>query len=189
MTPTTALEPVSLAASTLEADGDMLYEVVNGQLVEKPPMSAHGTRLAFRIAKQLDVFGEAHQAGRGGMEHIFLIDPATNLQRRPDACFVSFRRWPADRELPHTDPWPVVPELAAEIVSKSNSSEDVIDKLHEYFRAGVQLVWVIYPRAREIYVYESPTKVRILTATEELDGGTVLPGFRLPLASLFLEIP
>jgi Uma2 family endonuclease len=63
--------------------------------------------------------------------------------------------------------------------------KDVLAKLREYFRYGVQLVWVIAPEAQQIYVYDSPTQVRILTVRDELTGGEVLPGFRMPLASFF----
>jgi ABC-type transport system substrate-binding protein len=38
-----------------------------------------------------------------------------------------------------------------------------------------------------MHVYESLTQVRGLTRAEVLDGGAVLPGFRLPLAELFPE--
>ena len=41
-----------------------------------------------------------------------------------------------------------------------NTAEEIQDKIQEYFDAGVQLVWVIYPRHRRIYVYESATRNR-----------------------------
>lgn len=177
----TVLEPLPTPA----ASDDKLYEVVNGQRVEKPPMSAYATRVAFVLAKHIDILAESRQSGLAVTEQIFLLDAASGLQRRPDAAFVSFQRWPADRPLPHTDPWPVVPELAVEVVSKNNPAEDVLDKVAEYFRAGVQLVWVVYPRQRQIYVYDSLTHPRVLTESDELDGLPVLPGFRLPVAALF----
>ena len=52
--------------------------------------------------------------------------------------------------------------------------------------AGVQ-VWVVYPGTNKIYVYDSPTSVHILQVGDDLDGGSLLPGFRLPLAVLFQE--
>lgn len=55
----------------------------------------------------------------------------------------------------------------------------------DFLHAGVQLVWVVYPRQQQVYVYESPDRVRLVLANGELDGGCVLPGFRLPLATLF----
>ena len=83
----------------------------------------------------------------------------------------------------------VVPDLAIEIVSPSNSAEEIMIRLDEYFRAGTRLVWVVYPGTSKVYAYDSPTAVRILQAGDDLDGGAVLPGFRLPLAALFEDGP
>src|SRR5207249_957331 len=106
--------------------------------------------------------------------------------RRPDVAFVTYERWPMNRPIPLTDnAWDVVPDLAVEVSSRHDLAEELVQKLTEYFQAGVRLVWVIYPKQRLVYVYESPTQVRGLTQSDELDGGTVLPGFRLPLANLF----
>ena len=63
--------------------------------------------------------------------------------------------------------------------------QDVLTKLHEYFQYGVQLVWAVVPEAQQVYVYDSPTQVRILTVRDTLTGGKLLPDFHLPLARLF----
>lgn len=178
------VEPVAHPLPSEEAD-DTLYEVVNGQRVEKPPMSAKANRLAFVLAKQMDIFAEPKNLGQAGTETIFLLDAQTNLQRRPDAFFLSFERWAANQPIPDTDPWPVVPNLAVEVISPSNFANAMREKVAEYFQAGVERVWIVYPRAKQIDVYESPTSVRILTVADTLDGGPVLPGFQLPLANLF----
>ncbi len=78
-----------------------------------------------------------------------------------------------------------MPNLAIEVVSPSNTAMEIEDKLQEYFAAGVQLVWVVYPRHRRIYVHESLTQLRILQEQDDLEGGTVLPGFRLNVGKFF----
>jgi Uma2 family endonuclease len=65
---------------------------------------------------------------------------------------------------------------------------EVADTLLDYFNAGIVLVWVIYPRHRWIYVYRSPTDVRVLTEADELDGDAAIPGFRLKIADLFAAL-
>jgi Uma2 family endonuclease len=170
-------------AAPSEDERYKLYEIVHGHRVEKPAMSAYASIIGFRLALHLELFAEQIRRGRAMTEILFGI--AKDIQRRPDAAFVSFERWAEDRLPPHTDPWPVVPNLAIEVVSKSNPAEDILDKLEEYFQAGVELVWIVYPRQRRIYVYESPDDVRVVKLSQELDGGKVLPGFRLPLESLF----
>ena len=81
----------------------------------------------------------------------------------------------------------MIPNLAVEVVSPTNAADEILSKIHEYFRAGVELVWVIYPEHAEVYVYTGPLDLHILGRTGILDGGKVLPGFQLPVAELFGE--
>jgi Uma2 family endonuclease len=167
---------------------DSLYEIVNGERLEKAPMSAYALTIAFLLAIKIYDFAKSQRLGRAGVEVLFLLDPQKTIQRRPDAYFVSFQRWPEDKNIPHSDPWQVVPDLAVEVISKTNQAEAILEKLEEYFQSGVSLVWVVYPSRKQIYVYTSPTQVQIVSATEELDGGTVLPDFRVPLSILFGKV-
>ena len=77
--------------------------------------------------------------------------------------------------MPTGDAWEVVPDLAVEVVSPTNTSYEVVGKVDEYFRAGVRLVWVILPGRNKVYVYTSPTDVRILQPGDDLDGGPSSP--------------
>jgi Uma2 family endonuclease len=61
-------------------------------------------------------------------------------------------------------------------------------KRQEYFRAGVHLVWQVDPRTRTVEVFTTPDQSTVLHAAHTLDGGTVLPGFTLPLQELFSEL-
>ena len=79
--------------------------------------------------------------------------------------------------------------LAIEVISPSNTADEVEDKKRDYFRAGVRQVWVVYSRQGVVHICTSTTQVQILTGEQELDGGDLLPGFRLPLATLFAEEP
>lgn len=178
-----------LRAPFSQVDGnDALYEIVHGQRVELPPMSAYASRIASRLGGKLNEFAEAHALGEAVVETLFRLSLPDDYNRRPDVALVSYQRWPKDRPLPEDDnAWDVVPDLAVEVVSPTDRAEDLLEKVDEYFRAGVRLVWVLYPRRRLVHVYESLTQIRGLTRTDELDGGTVLPGFRLPLATLFQE--
>jgi Uma2 family endonuclease len=98
---------------------------------------------------------------------------------------VSYERWARDRKLNSEDGWEVIPDLAIEIVGLRHMAVEVVKKIGEYFKARVRQVWVVYPIDRLVYVYESRKKVAILDINDELDGGDILPGFRLSLAELF----
>jgi Uma2 family endonuclease len=166
-------------------DEEALYEVVNGHRVELPPMSAYATWIASRLGQRLGPFTETHRLGTVVTEMLFIIDPERDVRRRPDVAFVAADHWPLDRDLPATGDWAVVPDLAVEVVSPHDLFKDVMAKVREYFQAGARQVWVILPEERHVYVYTSPTQVRTLTPADELDGGTLLPGWRLPVAHLF----
>jgi len=162
------------------------YEIIDGKVVETPAMGAFEGWIASELNVILGSFAKANRLGIVVVETLFLIDRGRDLQRRPDLAFISADRWPINRRVPRTAAWDVIPDLAVEVISPTNTAKEVMDKLAAYFRAGVRLVWVVYPNHEQVYVYDSPTSVRILKVGNELDGGAVLPGFRLPLTELFV---
>lgn len=187
MSSTAVLDPAP-SPSVPVADDDAFYEIVDGQRVEPPPISQYAVRVAFVLARKIGNFAESQNLGEGVHEVLFRLPLDRDRNRRPDAAFVSYERWPQGRPMPLAgNAWDVAPDLAVEVISPTDLVEELMDKVAEYFQAGVRLVWVVSPRLRLIQVYESLTQLRILTAADELDGGAVLPGFRTPVAALFPE--
>jgi Uma2 family endonuclease len=186
MAPTAVLEPV-LAFAPAVVDDDGLYEIIDGKRVEGPPMSIKSVRVATKLVGELLQFNKTHNLGEPVIEMLFRLPLERDRRRRPDVAFVSFTRWAKGRVPENDNAWEVAPDLAVEVVSPTDRAEDVMEKVLEYFQAGVELVWIIYPRLQLVYVYESLIKVRGLTAADTLDGGNVLPGFRTPVAALFPE--
>jgi Uma2 family endonuclease len=175
-------EPPAVSARPGE---EPLYEVVNGERVELPAMSIYASWITARLGYRLGPFAEEHALGTVVTEALFILDAERDLRRRPDLAFVSVERWPLSLDIPETGDWQVIPDLAVEVLSPNDLWQEVWAKMQEYFRMGVRQVWIILPAAKQVCVYTSPTEVRILTASDELDGGPLLPGFRLPVASLF----
>lgn len=174
------LQPKTLA-ETLD-DADSLYEIINSQRVEKP-VSTVAVSIASLLVSHLNVFALPRKLGIALTEPLLRLIPGGD-QRRPDVAFVAYERWP-EAEVPEGDPWEVVPNLAVEVVSPSNTIQDMVDKIDEYIDAGVSLAWMILPKQRRVYVYESPLRLSVLPVEGELDGGDVLPGFRLKVVALF----
>jgi len=164
-------------------DDDSPYDVVDGRK-EVKTMSVYENVIAGVLYRILDQFVFTSRLGRGLVETMFEMAEGGN-RRRPDVAYLSCQRWPQSRRPPSTEAWPVVPEIAAEVVSPTNDMKDVLDKVQEYFEAGVQCVWLVLPEHELIYVYSSMTSVRILSRADELTDETILPGFRLPLGDLF----
>jgi Uma2 family endonuclease len=176
--------PEQLDVSTDDREPDGLYEVIDGRVVEKT-MGVYECWLASVIFELMHPYIKANPLGRIVQEMIFDFRPHVDRERRPDIAFVSFERWARDRRMPQARSWVVIPDLAVEVVSRTNTADDVAEKVEEYFKVGARQVWVIYPRQSKVYAYTSTTKVSVLAPGDELDGGDVLPGFRLSIAILF----
>jgi Uma2 family endonuclease len=164
---------------------DFHYEVVDGQFVETPWLRAFESVIASDLQSRIGLFAMENKLGRVTTETLFVVDAIRNLQRRPDVAYVSFGRWSRNLRVPRIEAWDVIPDLAVEVVSPSNTADEVLGKIREYFQAGVRRVWLIFPTEEQAYVYRSPTKNVILTTSDEFDGEDVLPGFRLGLSTLF----
>ena len=159
---------VSEHEAVLAVQDEPLYEIVNGQRVELPPMSAYATWLASRLHGRLWPYAEDKGLGTSVTEMLFVLDAEHDLRRRPDVAFVSKARWPLDRALPMVGDWDVVPDLAVEVISPNGVFKDVLAKVREYFHYAVHVVWVIAPEEQQVYVYDAPTHVHILTDEFEL---------------------
>jgi Uma2 family endonuclease len=164
---------------------DALYEIVDGEVVEKPEMGAAAYLIAMNLFEELRAYLRSNPIGRPTFEAFFVLDPARNLRRRPDVAFVSFERWPAGVKAPGEGDFEVVPELAIEVISPGDEYLKVFGKLREYFDYGVRQVWHVLPGQFQVHVYRSVKDSRVLTGEDELDGGILLPGFRLPVGPLF----
>jgi Uma2 family endonuclease len=178
-----SIAPLSPIATPSAPSDESLYEVVDGQRVELPPMGAYESSVASFLSQLLGLFGRKQKLGRAFEEMLFELGP--DLQRRPDVAFVGYPKWPRGRRVPRVAAWAIVPDLAVEVVSTSNTHAEIGIKVLEYFAAGVQLVWVIAPDLGQVHVYTSPKDVRILDESETLDGGAVAPGFEVPVSWLF----
>jgi Uma2 family endonuclease len=169
--------------STSEVREEPLYEVINGKIVEMPPMGSFTVEVASILHEYLAPFVRQNGLGRAITEILFRIDEET--QYRPDLAFISHERWPMSRRSPNRRPWNVIPDLPVEVISKNDTAWEVLTKVRTYFEAGSRAVWLIYPNLEVIHVYDSFARIRVLTRADVLDGGDVIPGFRLPIETLF----
>ncbi len=155
---------------------DRLCELIDGILVEKT-MGYKESHLAVMLCYFLIDFMQPRQLGvvlgADGM-----IRLKVNQVRIPDVAVYLNERFP-DGKLPDEAIPSVVPDLAVEVLSPSNTRQEMDRKLREYFAAGVRLVWYADPRKRQVTVYEAVDRSTVLDHLATLDGGAVLPGFTL----------
>jgi Uma2 family endonuclease len=160
-------------------------ELVDGVLVEKA-MSYRAGMLEAHIIANLSIYNREKRLGivtAGSSEHQLW----SGLIRLPDVGYAFWHRFP-DGRVP-TDPAPLIaPDVAVEVLSPSNTRREMDRKRREYFEAGTQLVWIVDPDQRTVEVDTAPENPTVLHESDTLDGGTILPGFSLPLKELFAEL-
>jgi len=104
-----------------------------------------------------------------------------NKVRIPDVCFLS-KNQIQDCKNPHVSQ---IPLFVIEIISPSNSSFEVEDKIKDYFLSGVQIVWCIYPKHKEVKVYKSIRDIKICLDGDICDVGEVIPDFQISVNEIF----
>jgi Uma2 family endonuclease len=180
--PGTATEADLLSAADRE---DRLFEIIDGVLVEKATSFA-GSIVAGSLAAALRAFVDPPNLGLvSGANGPLRLAPG--VTRSPSVAFISWARIPGGR-MPKKPIPDLVPDLAVEVLSPSNTPREMTLKRRHYFEAGVRLVWIVDPRRRTVAVYTGPDRPARLDASATLDGGDVLPGFALPLKRLFADL-
>ncbi len=157
-------------------------ELVDGTLVEKA-MGLEESIIAGFLLTCLNNFVLPRKLGVvSGADGTLKLFPG--MVRIPDVAFISWNSLPG-RKLPEVPIPLLVPDLVVEVLSQSNTKREIDRKLREYFRAGVRLAWVVDPKKRIAQVYTSARRSKRLTERQSLDGGSVVPGFVLPLTDVF----
>ncbi|MEO0409545.1 MAG: Uma2 family endonuclease [Cyanobacteria bacterium P01_A01_bin.135] len=170
--------------AALSRDGHR-YELVNGEPVDMGNSGmAHGY-IACLLVALLTTFVKQNRLG-AVCDSSTAFTLANGNKRSPDVSFVSRDRLKGLKRPPRGF-FEGSPDLAVEILSPSNTVEEIHDKIVEYFENGTRLVWVIHPDERYVLVYHSPEPDRLMRSQDVLDGEVVVPGFSMPVAELFEE--
>ena len=156
-------------------------ELIDGEIVQMaPPNGEHGAIQAVLILA-IGTFLAGTDLGTlyGEVGYVLRQNPDTVLG--PDLSFIASARVPTDQ----ARFLPLAPDLAIEIVSPSNTPGEIERKIGIYMQAGTRMVWVVYPRQRQVVAHTPGEAPRVFTDSDELPGGEVLPGLALPIAGIF----
>jgi Uma2 family endonuclease len=169
----------------LPDDGNEV-ELLRGEIIRMPPPKTEHGRITSFVNYLLQdwVRGTGLGAVYDNAGFALAHDPDTVLG--PDVAFVSAAREKEVREAERQGRYPnVAPDLAVEVVSPSERPGDVHQKVLAYLDAGTRLVWLLYPRRRAVAVWDAERVEHLLGEGDVLDGGDVLPGFRVAVVDLF----
>lgn len=166
-------------------DDGFRYELVRGKLIKRSPAGHQHGRITLNFTMPLDQFVRANQLGAvyaAGTGFKLSEDP--DVVRAPDAAFIQRERVEAVDKTEGF--WPGAPDLAAEVISPDDTYDEIQDKIVDWFDAGTPLVVVVNPSTQTVALYHSRSDIRILTTSDVLDGGEVVPTWTLSVRDIFL---
>jgi Uma2 family endonuclease len=178
---------ISMTADELLAlpDNGVRRELVAGELHEMPPAGGDHGYVAIEAAYRLRFYLETHPEIGGGLfaaETGFRLTRDPDTVRAPDVAYVREERLSEARVRGFPE---LAPDLVVEVVSANDCAGEIQQKTDEWLRAGVLLVWVLYPTTRSAMAYQADGSVVLLHADDALHGEPVLPGFSCRVGDLF----
>ena len=167
-------------------DGER-YELVNGQLQEKP-MSGLSSWVGLEVGARLRNHVVEHNLGWvfGADAGFQCFSDAPDKVRKSDVSFVAKEKLPDGPADGHLR---VAPDLAVEVASANDSLRDTDRKVEEYLAAGVRSVWLINPHVRVVQVIRSSGTLLRLRDADELSEPDILPGFVCLVRDLLPPVP
>lgn len=157
------------------------FELIAGRIVEKMVSGPRQSSVAARLLILMGSFVLQHKLGRvTGADGGYQVGPERYI---PDVAYISEACQPLQPDEAYN---PLPPDLAVEVLSPSNTDDDMRIKIGNYIAAGT-VVWVLAPDRQRVEVYRPGQAVTVLGITATLDGGALLPGFAVALADLFAD--
>jgi Uma2 family endonuclease len=165
-------------------DDGCRHELIRGELLSMPPTNDEHSRLLFQMNGLLWDYQRNHPeiywfTGDPG----FLLAREPDLLLGPDIAAIHSSRLPEG--FPRGTFFEIIPDLTVEILSPSERVGQINTKVNAYLDAGVRLIWLVDPVRRNVTIHAPQQHTQILEGDDILDGGDVLPEFRLPLGELF----
>jgi Uma2 family endonuclease len=164
-------------------DNGFNYEVVDGELIMSPKNNFQHGDICGELLMRLRAYAKEHRLGR-------VCDSSTGFWmnnrncRAPDVSFISKARLQAVGQSP-TEFFKGAPDLAVEVLSPNNRRPEMDERPRDYFESGTQIAWILDPETESAEICYSLTNRRLLGPGGELDGESIVPGFRCKLSDLF----
>lgn len=181
----TPLTAEQFATWSDEADERRWVELVAGKIVRlEPPDATHGL-VVLNLSKALSRY--VHERG-DEIDGYACFELGLIIARDPDTvrspAISYFAGGPRFAELDKivTE---TRPQLVVEVVSTADRRRNIASRVESYIRWGVRQVWVTDPVEREVHSFQQGSAGRKFRASQTLEGGPVLPGFRAAVQELF----
>jgi Uma2 family endonuclease len=151
----TTTAPLTLEEFARLPHTERRYEISAGELITMPLAKSLHTVTALAVLEALQSYLRQYDDGLALPQASYVLSRDPLTIRQPDVSILSKDRV---RATPSDEYFQGAPELAVEIISPTNSAEDLDLKVEQYFDAGAKQVWVLYPRTRRIHVFHSSSQ-------------------------------
>jgi Uma2 family endonuclease len=165
--------------------GELGVELVRGQVVRYPMPGAKHGMVCLNAGVIVREFVRSEKTGRACSNDTF-VRISDGTLRGADVAYWSYARFPREHPMPD-GVIDVSPELVFEVRSPSDLWTDMLGKMLDYIRAGVDVVVILDPPTESATVYRSGTRQDTFEKDETLTIPDVLPGFAVPVARFFEE--
>ncbi len=167
-----------------ENDSLNLERNPNGNFVVNEPSGVETDGYNMDIVFELKLWNRKTHAGQvlGNNAGFTLPNKAV---RSPDAAFIQIDRW---NRIPARDRKKfahICPDFVIELLSESDSTKAVHEKMLEWISNGCKLAWLINPKKREVKIYRSNGEIVTQLFSKKLTGEDILPGFAIHLNAIF----
>lgn len=175
--------PSSITVDEFEAfitrpeNRDRLFELIEGEIVEKMPTQLHGY-VALQFGIEVGLYLREHPIGNAFVEARYRPVDDTKNDRLPDIsiCLTS--------EIVSQDATPGMPDIAIEIQSPDDNPRDMIQKAYFYLDNGAKMVILVMTATRQV-MRITASEMLTFNETDTFDCGDLLPGFRLLIRKIF----
>jgi len=179
----TIAESITTADQLFHASDLGRCELLRGELMMMSPAGSEHGMIAAELAAILRDFVKPRGLGVVlGAETGFRIAENPDTVRAPDVAFI--RRERIAGELPDGF-FPGAPDLAVEVLSPNDRAGEVLKKVQDWLVAGSAAVWVVDPKTQTVTIYGADRRAAMLTSSEAIPGGDLLPGFSASVAEIF----
>ena len=157
------------------------YELDEGELIEMTRPAYRHNRVLAHLFFELTLYLRKNQIGEALLsENLYALSP--NTRRSPDVAVILGDR---SNELKNAKVISVIPDIAAEVLSPSETPRMIHRKIKQYFAAGVKELWLVDPDSQEVEIWTSAALPDHALKIGDRLTSSLLPAFELPLADLF----
>jgi Uma2 family endonuclease len=155
-----------------------------GKLIVMSPTGSESGKFNLNLAFQVELWNRQIKLG-------VVFDSSTGFKlsngatRSPDVSWIVLTRWNSLSKEQKRGFAPIDPDFVIELMSPTDSLQELQQKMREYISCGVKLGWLINPDAKQVEIYRIGQDKQVFNNLSRLSGEELLPGLTVDLADIF----